>query len=237
MKNTLVSFLLFLAVFMPACGSDYAGDNSTPQNNLVQNSPLVIKALFTADQANDLLTNGTLLPNENAQPLINFTTAKNSFTGFYPGIDFYYDATDTTPNLYVYVANDRQVVRVSGGLARMQVLTYEGLFMAMAYGVASFYGGDPKNAAGYSATIQADYYAYSVISQSLYWFILPDFTTKALNQWQTMFSLVSSEHAAGNQNDPLNDPSLACRLQSIQAAMTMLPLPACAGGPTVSQRQ
>ena len=233
MKITLVSVLLFLAVFMTACGSDHAGDNSTQQNNLVNNPPLVTKSLFTADQANDILINGTLLPSENPQSLINFTTAKNTFAGFYHDMDFYYDAADTTPNLYAYEANGRKVVRVSGGLARLQGLRYEGLFMAMAHGVACFYGGAPKNAAGYSATGQADYYAYSVISNSLYWFILPDFTNKALNQWQMMFSMVSPEHAAGNLNDPLNDPSLACRLQTVQAAMTMLALPACAGGPPV----
>jgi len=188
-------------------------------------------AFLTPDQAGDVLLNGTQVPISNPIPLALFNSVKAQLTGFYPDILFYYDTLDITPNLYAFEAYGRKIVQVSGGLARLQGFNYEGLFMAMAHGISCFYGGDPKGMFGMSAVGQADAFAFAVISR-LAWIGNPFLTyvMGAMGQWQALFDLVDSKHSGGNPKDPLNDPSLACRIQTIQVAAAGGALPECAGG-------
>jgi hypothetical protein len=53
----------------------------------------------------------------------------------------------------------------------------------------------------------------------------------AMNQWQFVFGLITPANAGGNPDDPLNDPSIACRWQAIQMGFAGASLPECAGGP------
>ncbi len=195
------------------------------------NVPYGAQALFTSEQAVDIVLNGSQAPLSNPIPRTIFNTIEAQLAGFYPEIDFYYDTIDLTPNVYAFEAYGRKVVQVSGGLARMKGFNYEGLFMAMAHGVSCFYGGDPKNVAGYSAVGQADLFAFGVISRQC-WIGNPYITyiMTAIDQWQSIFALVSPKHAKGNPLDPLNDPSLDCRVKTIQSAAAGGALPECAGG-------
>jgi len=90
-------------------------------------------------------------------------------------------------------------VQVSGGLARIEGFDYEGLYTAIAHGVACFYGGNPKNSFGYSSVGQADWYAFSVVSR-LCWIGEPyqTYVKAAMDQWKFIFDLVSPENAKGN---------------------------------------
>lgn len=195
------------------------------------NIPYGAQALFTPEQATDIAMNGSQTPLSNPIPVTTFNTIKAQLAGFFPDIDFYFDTLDVTPNIYAFEAYGRKVVQVSGGLARMKGISYEGLFMAMAHGVSCFYGGDPKNSFGYSAVGQADWFAFGVISR-LCWIGNPyvAYISAAMNQWQAIFALVSPEHAKGNPLDPLNDPSLDCRFKTIQSAAGGGDLLECAGG-------
>lgn len=193
--------------------------------------PFGAQSLFTPDQAADILTNGSQAPLSNPIPLSIFNTITAQLAGFYPDIDFYYDTLDMTCNLYAFEAYGRKVVQISGGLGRLKGFNYEGMFMALSHGIACFYGGDPKNALGFSSVGQADWFAFGVISRQC-WVNSPYITyvLAALSQWNDVFALVSPEHAKGNPLDPLNDPSLACRLQSIESAIAGGGLAECAGG-------
>ena len=197
------------------------------------NIPYGAQAFLTKDQATDIVANpkGSQAPLSNPIPLALFNTIKAQLAGFFPDIHFWYDTLDVTPNVYAFEAYGLKIVQVSGGLARMQGFNYEGLFMAMAHGVACFVGGDPKNAAGYSAVGQADGYAFGVISR-LCWIGNPSisYVMEAMKHWQALFALVDAGHAKGTAGDPLNDPSLACRIQTIQSAAAGGALPECAGG-------
>ncbi|MCL2933184.1 MAG: hypothetical protein MGG11_13295, partial [Trichodesmium sp. MAG_R03] len=170
-------------------------------------------------------------PISNPIPQQLFNSIKAQFAGFYPDIVFYYDPLDVTANLYAFEAYGQKIVQMSGGLARLQGFNYEGLFMAMAHGIARFYGGEPKNTWGYSAVGQADSYAFGVISRFC-WISSPFMTyaTTAMNQWEAVFQLVDSTNAGGNPQDPLNDPSLQCRFENIQTAVAGGGLLECAGG-------
>lgn len=208
---------------------------------ITSNIPYGAQSLFTPEQAADIAKNGNQAPIGNTISLGTFNTIKKQFAGFYPDIDFYFDILDVVPNLYAFEAYGRKTVVVSGGLGRMQGFNYEGMFTAMAHGIACFYGGDPKNSFGYSGVGQADWYAFGVISKTC-WASAPSMTylLTARQMWNALFALVSPEHAQGNPNDKLNDPSLACRSQTIDVAIAGGNLPECAGGapqPKISLEQ
>ncbi|WP_166888388.1 hypothetical protein [Massilia sp. CCM 8734] len=195
--------------------------------------PYGASAMFTPGQAADILEYGSMAPLSNPIPIPQalFSSIKAQMSGFYPDIDFYYDPLELTPNLYAFEAYGRKVVQMNGGLARMSGFNYEGLFMAMAHGVACHDAGAPKDRFGLATVGQADWYAFSTTSR-LMWISDPFMTyiMTAMNQWSALFALVTPANAAGNPLDPLNDPSLDCRLQTIRAAAAGGALPECAGG-------
>lgn len=195
--------------------------------------PYGAQALLTQEQATSIIQNpeASQAPLGNPIPRALFNSVRAQLTGFYPDIVFYYDALDVLPNVYAFEAYGQKIVQVSGGLARMPGFNYEGIFMAMARGAACFYAGEPTNAQGYPAVGQADAYAFGVISR-LCWMSKPylAYVMEAMNQWQALFALVDPKYAGGTPGDPLNDPSLACRFQTIQAAAAGGGLLECAGG-------
>ncbi|HYH81167.1 MAG TPA: Ig-like domain-containing protein [Longimicrobium sp.] len=189
------------------------------------------QALFTPGQASDIVLAGSQAPLSNPIPQALFNSVRAQLAGFYPDVVFHYDALDVTPNVYAFEAYGKQVVQMTGGLARLQGFNYEGLFMAMAHGVACFHGGTPLNASGHTAVGQADAYAFGVISR-LCWIGDPflDYVMEAISQWSAVFGLVTPDNAGGTPGDPLNDPSLDCRVRTIRAAAGGGRLPECAGG-------
>jgi len=193
--------------------------------------PYGAQALFTRDQAADIAMNGYQTPLSNPIPKSIFNSVTAQLAGFFPDVVFYYDALEALPNVYAIEAYGKKIVTVTGGFARTKGVGYEALLMAVAHGISCFYGGEPLNGFGYSAVGQADWFAFGVISR-LVWVGQPFVTyiTNAINQWQALFALVNPEHAHGNPLDPLNDPSLACRVQAIQSAAGGGSLPECAGG-------
>ncbi|BBS37424.1 hypothetical protein WP5S18E01_22710 [Enterobacter cloacae] len=203
--------------------------------------PYGAQALFTPAQAADIAENGAQAPISNTISIGTFNTIAKQFAGFYPDIDFYFDQLDTVPNLYAFKYLGRKTVVVSGGLGRMKGFNYEGMFIAMAHGIACFFGGEPENSFGYSAVGQADWYAFGVISK-VCWSSAPSMTylLEARRQWNDLFALISPENGKGNPLDPLNDPSIACRSQTIDVAIAGGNLPECAGGvplPTIELQQ
>lgn len=203
----------------------------TTYRTAVSEVPFGAQALLTPKQAADVLENGIQVPLSNPIPKVLFDTVKGQFAGLFPDVHFYYDPLAVTPNLYAFEAYGEKVVQVNGGLARLKGFNYEGLAMAMAHGAGSFYGGEPKNALGYSAVGEADLYAFGVVASGN-WIGTPLLTylVAAIRQWEELFKLVSPKHAKGNSRDPLNDPSLACRIRTIQTAAAGGDLPECAGG-------
>lgn len=193
--------------------------------------PFGAQTLLTENQAIDVLMKGKQSPVSDPIPQAIFNSISKQFAGFYPDIIFYYDPLDMVPNLYAFEAYGQKIVQMSGGLGRLNGFGYEGMFMAMAHGIACFEGGAPTNSFGYSAVGQADSFAYGVIAR-ICWIGTPYLTyiMTAMRQWQALFALVTPANAGGNPNDPLNDPSLACRIEAIQAAIGGGALPECAGG-------
>lgn len=217
--------LLLCATWLPAC----ADDPAAPEGVLGE-LPVGAQPWITGEQALDIAANGSLRPASNRGSLQAYEDSRARLQWMYPDVVFEYDASEEIANVHAYEEDGRQVVRVSAGLARQQGIYSEGLFMAMAFGVATLVGGEPRSASGYTVRSMAEYFAYGRISVAAWdarsW---SGNTTRALEQWMSLFELVSDSNARGDESGV--NPSLPCRRQTIQAALLLYPLPACAGGP------
>jgi hypothetical protein len=187
-----------------------------------------MQTFLTSAQAQDV-ANALMLPFSSPVPAQLFNDARFQLRALYPDITFEYNPADVIPNVYAVAVPDTPKVVVSGGFARLAAMQYEGFVMALASGAASFKAGTPKNAQGFSPLANADYYAFQTISRSV-WFgnVWMQGVDDAMQQWQAVFALVAPANAGGVASDPANNPSLACRVQIIQAAVEGAPLPACA---------
>lgn len=193
-------------------------------------------SMFTPEQANDILENGKQLALSNPVPKSEISNIFHILEGFYPGYNFYLDWYAMEPNVYAFEEYGQKFVVVTGGLARMVGLGYEGLMMAVAHGLSRFIGLPPKTPTGYVGTGAADYFAFGVISRAV-WYgnswvasVMP-----AFSQIQALMGLISPANAGGVPGYPVEYPSIDCRLSAIQSGMGGGPLPECCGGPPVPQ--
>lgn len=191
-----------------------------------------LAALLTDDQSTSLLENTQQLPLSNTVPKSEISNIFAIMRGFYPGYVFYLDWYRMEPNVYAVEQYGEKIVVVTGGLARTIGLSYEGLAMAVAHGLARFMGLPPRNPDGFIGAGAADYYAFGIISRSI-WFgnnwVKP--TMAAFNQLDKVLSLIAAGPAAGDPNDPIEHPSIECRLEAMQSGFAAGALPTCCGGP------
>lgn len=189
-------------------------------------------AFFTEDEAGSILENGTQIPFSNPIPQSMFNSIALQLKGFFPEINFVFDATNMLPNVYAYEYYGMKFVRMTGGFARMTGVGYEALYMAMSWGAAVFSGQKPMTADGYTGIATSDFIAFGSISRLTWigsgWM---GYVSKAMEQWSSaLFDNIDPKYKGGNPNDPLNDPSIECRLEAIQRGFTGGSLPPCAGG-------
>ncbi|HEX8239723.1 MAG TPA: hypothetical protein VF574_08310 [Allosphingosinicella sp.] len=191
-------------------------------------------SMFTEAQALDILENGQQLALSNPVPKSEIANIFHVLKGFYPEFNYYLDWYRMEPNVYAFEEYGEKFVVVSGGLARMVGLSYEGLMMAVAHGLSRFIGLPPTTPSGYVGTGAADYFAFGVISRGVWygnsWIgsAMPAFT-----QLQSLLNLISPANAGGDPRDPVEFPSVACRLSAMQSGLAGGALPECCGGPPV----
>lgn len=193
-------------------------------------------SMFTEAQSLDILNNGTQLSLSNPVPQSEIANIFRILKGFYPEFNYYLDWYRMEPNVWAFEEYGQKFVMISGGLARMVGLSYEGLMMAVGHGVARYIGLPPTTREGWVATGAADYFDFGVISRAIWygnsW--LPS-TLPAFDQLKKIFDLISPENAGGDPNDPAEYPSVACRLSAMQSGMAGGALPECCGGPPAPQ--
>ncbi|WP_321337472.1 hypothetical protein [Breoghania sp.] len=194
--------------------------------------PTAYQAFFTQAESESILQNGTQMPFSNPVPQSMFNSIALQLKGFFPDINFIYDPTNMLPNVYAYDYFGMKIVRMTGGFARMTGMSYEGLYMAMSWGVAAFSGTEPMTADGFTGVATCDFIAFGTISRLTWigsgWM---GYVSKAMQQWNSaLFDQIDPKLKGGNPDDPLRDPSIDCRVESIQRGFTGGSLPACAGG-------
>lgn len=186
---------------------------------------------FTPEQARDVLENGEQMSFSNPMPKALVESIFKGLRGFYPDLTFYVDWNTLTPNVYAIEQYGQDIVVVTGGLARLVGLGYEGLAMMIAHGIARFSRLPPRTRGGLTATGPADYFGFGLVSRTLWnargW--IPQ-GLAALAQIEAVFALVNADHAVGEPGNP-DDPSLPCRLEAMRSGFGGAALPECAGGP------
>lgn len=223
---------LMMAVAPGATGATAAAALPTVVDPSV---PSGARALLTPAQAQEVINNGsqTSLGLNMQGPRELMKTVIQQLAGFYPDVTVYYDELNLVPNVYAFEAYGKKIVQVNGGFARLQGMVYEGLMMAVGFGMGAFNGGEPQTH-GLSAVGLSDWYAFSFLSNSV-WVgegVRVKLIMAAVKQWQALFNLVKNLDAAkGNPQDLLNDPPLACRMDNIWSAIGYGPLLECVGGP------
>jgi hypothetical protein len=191
-------------------------------------------SMFTDAQAQDILENGKQLALSNPVPKSEIANIFRILKGFYPDFNYYLDWYRMEPNVYSFEEYGEKFIVITGGLARMIGISYEGLMMAVADGLSRFIGLPPKIPSGYVGTGAADYFAFGVVSRAVWygnsWInsVMPAYT-----QFQTIFELISPQHAGGDPRDPIEYPSVACRLSAMQSGLAGGALPSCCGGDPV----
>jgi hypothetical protein len=193
-------------------------------------------SLFTYDQAMQILENGVQLPLSNPVPKSAVDHLFKLFQGFYPEYHYYLDWYQMEPNVYAVERYGMKMVVVSGGLARLQNLQYDGLAMAIASGIARFSAIEPRGVNGFAGTGAADFEAFGGVSRTIWWgdeWI--DHVNEGYLQLKSAFKLITGPSAKGNPADPINEPSVDCRLKAMQSGVGNGAIPACCGGPATPE--
>ena len=190
-----------------------------------------VASLFPDAQAEYLLENVDQIPLSNPIPKTEINHIFAVLRGFFPGYIFYLDWYKMKPNVYAFEEYGQKFIVVTGGMARMPGMSYEGLAMAVAHGLGRFLGGTPKDLSGFTVTGAADYYGFGVVSRTMWYgnsWIRS--ATSAFEQTQQLFERIKVG-VDGDPNNPVGNPSIACRLGAIQSGLAGGALPTCAGGP------
>jgi len=211
---------------------EIASIHFTPMDELLAaQSPVPYGATsyVTQKQARDIAVNGSFR-NLNETFLINeFKYFASLFKTFNPRVNFYLEWEDFTPNMYAFNAYGQDTVYVSGQLLRLHGMFKQGLVMIMAQGAARFLPSDITNDSGLLCTGYADYSGANQILQTLFYGDYMKWAAAGFMQIQHLFGLISPENRVGYEM--CSTPSIPCRLETMDAAISGFQLPACAGGP------
>lgn len=189
-------------------------------------------SLLTPAQAADVLTNGTQMPISQTMPKGLVENVFKHLRGFFPNVVFYLDWLDMEPNVHAVERYGEKVVVITGGLARLVGFSYDGLLFAILAGLGRFSELSPRGVEGFAGTGTADYWAFGMPPRIIFGaFGTLELALKGLKQFKGLFALVDPAHAGGNPDDPVNEPSLACRIECVESAIGGGEVPPCAGGP------
>ncbi|KVK96223.1 hypothetical protein WJ45_20130 [Burkholderia ubonensis] len=187
-------------------------------------------AFFTPDQAWDIARYApTYTPASGAGKALLAYQFK-LFGAFYPDIDFFYDERQLMPNAYIFEEYGRMHVLLTGGLARLECLSFQGLATVIATMVGAITGGPPRNSSGLSCLGTASYGGVAGVLPEV-WIGLQStpIITQGIAQITELFSYITEPNRGGS--DTCMNVSCDCRIEAMKAAYQLLPLPHCAGGP------
>ena len=198
------------------------------------------KLFITPEQEADIIANPKaekqLLTETIGISAVSYLT--KLYNAFYPDVRFHLEWEDIHINAYAYhdgLFNDK-IVYISGGLVRIVCLNMEAMALILAQQIGYFYG-TPQGADGLATRGEADYYGVLVVTRKAFfennWF---DVVMKGLSQLQTFFGYITEDNQKGEDGNPDN-PSIDCRIQTMQVAISGGSLPPCAGGVVPHQLQ
>ncbi len=154
------------------------------------------------------------------------------FKGFYPDVNFYLDEQNELPNAYAFREFGTSFVIVTGGLMRMQSIKFEAMAFIIAHELGHLYGGPPLNENNYTCEGMADYAAIvAILPRVWYGNYAAPIIQKAMEQLTEYFGYIPKAQQGGKPGSTCMNLSVECRLNTMKAAFSVMPLPECAGGP------
>ncbi|MEQ5857163.1 hypothetical protein NFI08_15925 [Halomonas sp. EF61] len=214
---------------------EIASFDFTPiDESLTHTSPVPYGATpyVTQAQARDIADNGTFRGLSETFLVNEFDYLATLFSAFHPQLNFYLNWEDLNPNMFAFAAYGQHTVYLSGQLLRLEGLYKQGLAMLMSQGAARFLPHDVGNDSGLLCTGPADYSGANQVLQQLFYGDYMVWATKGYQQIAGIFALIDPANRVGQ--GVCSTPSIPCRLEAIDAAISGLPLPACAGGPVAA---
>lgn len=184
------------------------------------NVPAGARAFLSEAQARQLQAAAPAYPKTSSINMASLRWLMNTIYGSYrPRTTFLLDWENPLPNVYAWQGDGTTYVLVTGGMALIEGLQYEGLAFMLAHGIAA---GTDLVCVG-----PADYNAvFSVLRMNWSNALFFEIYSAGLTQVTALFA-----HIQDSEADPDNicvQPSLQCRLDTYNAAFSMLPLPTCA---------
>ena len=192
-------------------------------------------SFITQAQGIDILSQAPIAPFSDHAGTSQLMDLFKYYQAYYPDIEFYLDWNNPLPTAYAFYMYGRQHVIISGGLVRVENFYWQGMALVIAQSVAAFYSPDGKPAPRGTLLprAEADYYGVKIIMRIVWPFSSNEVTKQGIEQLQQFFSYITPQNAQGDPNHPKEDPSIDCRLTTMNDALYGSPLPPCAGGPPV----
>lgn len=189
-------------------------------------------AFLTLEQARDIEANAPRAPIHSGAGKDIVAYLFKLFKGFYPNVHFYVDDTTELPNAYSFINYDLPMVVINGGLIRTVAVQYESLAFIIAHQLAVLYGGSPKGDDGYTCKGQADYAALVAIFPYVWFgYYTSPMLQPAIDQTKVLYDFIDPKNRQGAPGNSCNLISIDCRISAMEAAVSFMPLPECAGGP------
>lgn len=176
---------------------------------------------LTNAQADDIVNNKNAsfrdLTSESGLDAVNYLL--KVFKAFYPSINILVDPASPNFNTYGFEMYGQQHLVIGGEITRLNGLYADGYKFIIAQGIARLLGSTPKDQDGFTYAAAADFYAVSSIFREVFFLDSDDLFNNALDQMKTVFGYISPAYAAGDPDNLANDPSIKCRIGSINTGI------------------
>ena len=203
--------------------------------NLV-NVPDIAAAFFSPEQAEALETNKKIdrLPYTSPVPTQMIQYLYSLYRNFFNKPIYLVDWNNETPNAYSWSANNQDVVLLTGGFLRIAKMDMPGFAIVIAHHLAALYGKNLEKPEKIDCVGVADYYGVRTYMSILWRDILyGELVFEGFQQIKELFGYIPE---VKESTDKCKNPTLACRLDTIQRAGQLMKIPDCAN-PDVTEFQ
>jgi hypothetical protein len=151
------------------------------------------------------------------------------FRPFYPKARFVLDWPNANANAYsIALDDDQQYILIQGGLLRTMPVGWQGMALIIAYCVARFLPGKPRDSNDELCKAQSDE-ATGAVLRNVFFPLYPNVAFDAIRQLEALFETLPSKQDVPVANCTPVD--LDCRIAIYRATLGLENLPPCAGGP------
>jgi hypothetical protein len=200
--------------------------------NTLYNVPPTARQYMTDAQAIDIMENpdAETRPHDSNSAIQMIEYLWSTFRAFFPKPLYVMDWNREEPNAYAWSTPGQDYIMITGGLLRQYAMNQDGLAIVLTHCLANLYGADP----GYDnqkaiCTGPADYDGIVTYFGTIY--RNQDFFNKfkaGLAQLEKLWSYISDKNRQGNPDDKCFDPGIDCRIETLQFATYLFPMPDCA---------